>query len=87
MGPPRLPNLQLTSSELEALSVYEAFVARHGHAPGVRAYARELGCQPSWAWRLLRSFATKNALPPIGRGPDKTTHVRIKTKPERKRAR
>lgn len=61
------PNLELTTSERAALTVYQAFVERHRAPPGVRAFARELKCQPSWALRLLRSFAQKGALTPTGK--------------------
>lgn len=56
------PNTQLTSSELEALDVYRRFIARHRAAPSVRQFATLLGCQHSWAWRLMRAFEAKGAL-------------------------
>lgn len=77
-----VPNLELTTTEKEALAVYAAFAKKHGRAPGVREYARLLGVAPSWAWRLLRSFATKGALPT-----GKTTHVRLRAAPRKREKR
>lgn len=73
------PNTQLTSTELEAFDVYRRFVARHRAAPSVRQFATLLGCQPSWAWRLMRAFEAKGA-----HDEGRKTQVRVRRTPRKR---
>ena len=67
--PPAQPNFELTTAEKTALRLFNAYLARHGHAPTFRELAVLLGyVHPNVGTYYVKALRAKGALTPQPKG-------------------